>query len=96
VSRLLTDVDRLCNVYVPAWLATPGMGADKVAAFYDDPEKRAADANAAAKAAHRRALTTETSLRWELRRRQHLLRRRMVGWLKQHGRTVATAQASGG
>ena len=96
VSRLLTDVDRLCNVYVAAWLATPGMGADKIAAFYDDPDKRAADANAAAKAAHRRALTTDASLRWTLRRGQHLLRRRMVGWLKQHGRAVATAQVSGG
>ncbi|MGN6548561.1 MAG: FAD-dependent oxidoreductase [Pararhizobium sp.] len=32
VSRLLTDVERLCTVHVPAWLATPGMAADKIAA----------------------------------------------------------------
>jgi hypothetical protein len=32
VSRLLTDVERLCH-HVPQWLASPGMAADKIAAF---------------------------------------------------------------
>ena len=35
------DVQRLCNAYIPAWLATGGMGADKISQFYDDPVKRA-------------------------------------------------------
>lgn len=41
--KVLTDVERLCNVHVPQWLATPGMGLDKIAAFYDDPVKQACD-----------------------------------------------------
>ena len=29
----------------PAWLATPGMGAEKIAQYYDDPQKRRSDAH---------------------------------------------------
>ena len=42
--KVLVDVERLCNVHVPRWLATPGMGEAKISAFYDDPVKRACDA----------------------------------------------------
>jgi flavin-dependent dehydrogenase len=43
ISKCTTDVDRLCNEYIPAWLATPGMGSRKIAAYYRDPVKRAVD-----------------------------------------------------
>src|SRR4029450_6434634 len=43
VSKVFTDVERLCNVHIPRWLASPGMGEDKIAAFYDDPVKQACD-----------------------------------------------------
>lgn len=43
-GKALMDVERLCNVHIPQWLATPGMGAEKITAFYDDPVKRAYDA----------------------------------------------------
>lgn len=43
-GKALMDVERLCNIYIPQWLATPGMSAKKIAAFYDDPVKRAYDA----------------------------------------------------
>ena len=39
--KVLTDVERLCNVYIPQWLRSGGMDAGKIAAFYDDPVKRA-------------------------------------------------------
>lgn len=42
-NKVLCDVERLCSVHVPRWLATPGMGASKIASFYADPEKRATD-----------------------------------------------------
>ena len=38
-DKVFTDVAQLCNVHIPAWLATEGMGVDKIAAFYDDPVK---------------------------------------------------------
>ena len=41
--KALLDVERLCNVHVPGWLATGGMGADKIAQYYDDPHKRRSD-----------------------------------------------------
>jgi 2-polyprenyl-6-methoxyphenol hydroxylase-like FAD-dependent oxidoreductase len=44
-SKALLDVERLCNIYVPTWLATPGMGAEKIRAFYQDPVKRRSDAH---------------------------------------------------
>jgi 2-polyprenyl-6-methoxyphenol hydroxylase-like FAD-dependent oxidoreductase len=62
--KVLVDVERLCNVHIPRWLETPGMSAEKVAAFYDDPVKRACDAFSAAKAIDLRAFSTDPSLRW--------------------------------
>jgi hypothetical protein len=69
-------------VHVPRWLATPGMGAEKIAQFYDDPVKQAADARSASLAHYRRALTIETGLRWTLHRQQVRLRRRLLGWIR--------------
>ena len=42
-SKVFTDVERLCNEYIPHWLASDGMGADKIGAFYADPVKNACD-----------------------------------------------------
>jgi 2-polyprenyl-6-methoxyphenol hydroxylase-like FAD-dependent oxidoreductase len=43
-AKALVDAERLCNVYVPQWLATPGMSVEKIAQFYHDPEKLRSDA----------------------------------------------------
>jgi 2-polyprenyl-6-methoxyphenol hydroxylase-like FAD-dependent oxidoreductase len=83
VSRLLTDVERLCQVYAPAWLATPGMGREKIAAFYEDPVKQAMDARAALMARRRRALTLDSGLAGTARRCLHFERRRLRAWLAQ-------------
>lgn len=42
--KALVDAERLCNRYVPAWLTTPGMGAEKIEQYYADPDKRRCDA----------------------------------------------------
>jgi 2-polyprenyl-6-methoxyphenol hydroxylase-like FAD-dependent oxidoreductase len=44
-AKALLDAERLCNVYVPQWLATHGMSVEKIAQFYNDAEKRQSDAN---------------------------------------------------
>ena len=67
-SKVFTDVERLCNVYIPRWLATEGMGADKIAAFYDDPVKRACDKHSHDKAFNLRAVSIEPGLQWRVRR----------------------------
>ncbi len=62
--KVLVDVERLCNVYIPRWLATPGMGQAKIASFYDDPIKQACDTRAAMKAFELRSFSVETTVRW--------------------------------
>jgi hypothetical protein len=62
------DVQLLCNVHIPQWLATPGMGAAKIAAFYDDPEKQAYDAFCTGKAHALKSLSIDTGLSWVARR----------------------------
>jgi len=66
--KAMMDAERLCHGYIPQWLATPGMGADKIAAFYDDTEKRACDNFCHDKAFGLRAFSTDPSLSWAARR----------------------------
>jgi 2-polyprenyl-6-methoxyphenol hydroxylase-like FAD-dependent oxidoreductase len=80
VTRLLTDIDRLCNVHLPQWFDTPGMKKEKIAQFYADPIKQSVDVLAIQQAGYRRSLTVDASLRWTLQRQHHFLRRRLVGW----------------
>ena len=75
VGRLLVDVERLCTDYVPRWLETAGMGVDKIAQFYSDRDKLAADQHSLQLASFRQALTLNTDMRWNLRRKLHFLRR---------------------
>ena len=67
-NKVFTDVERLCNVHIPEWLASDGMGEDKIARFYDDPEKRACDDHSLAKAYYLRSLSTDEGLSWRTRR----------------------------
>jgi 2-polyprenyl-6-methoxyphenol hydroxylase-like FAD-dependent oxidoreductase len=68
VNKVFTDVERLCNVHVPRWFASPGMGAEKVAAFYDDPVKQACDAESAARAFYARSISIDAGILWQARR----------------------------
>ena len=67
-DKVFTDVERLCNVHIPNWLATDGMGADKIGAFYDDPVKTACDAWATAKAYNFRSVSINNALYWRAQR----------------------------
>jgi len=42
-AKALLDAERLCNVYVPRWLETAGMSVEKIAQYYNDPDKRRSD-----------------------------------------------------
>ena len=78
-DKVFTDAERLCNVHIPQWLATPGMGRDKIAAFYDDPVKTACDDWARQKAFDLRELSTATGLTWQARRWARFLLRSAQG-----------------
>ena len=90
VTRLLTDVERLCLNHAPNWLASQGMGREKIAEFYEDPTKRATDAGALAMARYRRALTVDTSVTGTARRQIHFHRRRIKAWFGQIGTSPRT------
>jgi 2-polyprenyl-6-methoxyphenol hydroxylase-like FAD-dependent oxidoreductase len=62
--KVLVDVERLCNIHVPRWLATPGMNEAKIAAFYDDPVKQACDALSTRKAFSLRSSSIDPALPW--------------------------------
>ncbi|MBN8909667.1 MAG: FAD-dependent monooxygenase, partial [Rhodospirillales bacterium] len=79
ISRLLTDVEQLCTVHLPAWLASPGMAAEKIAGFYADPVKLAADREALQAAEYRRALATAAGAGWAAHRTLLGVRRRIGG-----------------
>lgn len=66
--KAINDAERLCNVHIPRWLATPGMDTDKIATFYNDPVKRECDAFSLAKAYQLRAFSLDPGLPWRLRR----------------------------
>jgi 2-polyprenyl-6-methoxyphenol hydroxylase-like FAD-dependent oxidoreductase len=85
VTRLLTDVDRLCNVLIPQWVETPGMGKEKIKEFYSDPVKRATDIEALRAAGYRRSLTVDRSLLWRFHRQRHFMGRQVFGWFNQAG-----------
>ncbi|QPF82434.1 FAD-dependent monooxygenase [Bradyrhizobium genosp. L] len=67
-DKVFTDVAQLCNVHIPAWLASEGMGLDKIAAFYDDPVKTACDAWSRDKAFNFRKVSIDKGLYWEAQR----------------------------
>lgn len=62
--KALVDVERLCNHHVSRWLATPGMGAEKIATFYDDPVKMESDEKSCNLAYFIKSITLEEGLAW--------------------------------
>ena len=73
LSKIFTDVDVLSSEFVPRWFATPGMGADKIATFYTNAQKRDMDGESLRVALYRRRAATDLSFRWYIHRlRLHL------------------------
>jgi hypothetical protein len=84
-GKVFTDVERLCNVHIPRWFETPGMGVEKIAAFYDDPVRAAYHAHSAHKAFQLRSLTIEPGLKWVVARWMRFGVRLAFGMMRQIG-----------
>ena len=78
ILRTMTDVDRLCNIHVPRWLATPGMPARKIAEFYADDVKTVTDRSAVQASYHAKNITIEPGLKWTLLRFRNNCVRRLL------------------
>src|SRR5256886_1247321 len=84
-DKVFTDVERLCRIHIPAWLATEGMGAEKIASFYDDPVKKACDAWANAKAYNFKSVSIDRGLYWSAQRWARFFVRLASGWKRRLG-----------
>ena len=98
-DKVFTDVAQLCNVHIPAWLATDGMDESKIAAFYDDPVKKACDAWSAAKAHNFRLVSIGSGPYWYAQRWARFLAPLGEGMLRRmralrSGQRKFTAQSS--
>lgn len=80
LTKVLTDVERLCHAYVPGWLRTSGMGTEKTSRFYADSEKVASDQRSLAWAEHRRHSGTDRSLGGWLHRHKSYALVALDGW----------------
>jgi 2-polyprenyl-6-methoxyphenol hydroxylase-like FAD-dependent oxidoreductase len=67
-SKAMVDAERLCNIYVPQWLAQPAITAADIAAFYTDPEKRASDTHSRGVSLFAKRLTLEPGPGWTIYR----------------------------
>jgi 2-polyprenyl-6-methoxyphenol hydroxylase-like FAD-dependent oxidoreductase len=93
IGRILTDVEALSR-FLPSWLATPGMGIEKLAQFYKDPTKRRFDGRAIQDARFRRAICSEADWRWRAYRTQHYYRLRILGTISRAMRRDTPAVGS--
>lgn len=81
-TKVFTDVQRLCSVHIPAWLATNGMSTSKIAAFYDDPVKQACDQACAEKAYSLKSMSIDTGLAGHANRWLRFIVRSAIGQLR--------------
>jgi 2-polyprenyl-6-methoxyphenol hydroxylase-like FAD-dependent oxidoreductase len=88
--KVLTDVERLCNVHVPRWLETLGMDIEKISAFYADPVKTACDRFSFDKAMRLKAFSIDPGVAWRLRRQAKFLAHYGRGKLRQFTRRPST------
>jgi hypothetical protein len=75
LTKIFTDVDVLSS-HCRSWFMTAGMGVEKLAIFFNHPEKCAVDARAIQNAFYRRQAAIGRSLRWRIHRtRLHMAMR---------------------
>jgi 2-polyprenyl-6-methoxyphenol hydroxylase-like FAD-dependent oxidoreductase len=84
-GKAFNDVERLCNVHIPRWFKTDRMGADKIAAFYDDPIKTDYDSYSVEKAYDLRALSLDDALIWRARRWARFIGQLGIGTARRMG-----------
>ena len=78
LTKVFTDVDVLCRECIPAWLATPGMGVNKIMQFYTNARKRQVDSHSLGSAITMRRTALDHSLRFRIFRARLYLSR----WLE--------------
>lgn len=88
-GKVFMDVERLCNSYIPHWLASDGMNADKISQFYDDAQKCANDTQSFREAFDLRSMSIDTGMMWHARRWIRFTARLGLGLLRHLRETMA-------
>ena len=86
IQKVFTDVEQLTKYHIPAWFGSPGMGADKIGSYYDDPVKLECDARGLAASRYARSLATSPGIRWVARRLRNQVARRGLHAVQDAGR----------
>lgn len=81
-SKVFTDVERLCSVYIPEWLKSEGMSDAKIATFYRDPVKLACDVASREKAYQLKSISIDDGLIWRLHRWARFAARATAGFVR--------------
>ena len=93
-GKVFNDVERLCNIHIPNWLGSPGMAADKVAQFYDDPVKCGFDNFSTSFAYQLRSMSIDEDFTWRLRRNLQFVIRAAIGAARQLGMIAVADQVA--
>ncbi len=93
LSKVLTDVDCLVS-HLPTWFASPGMAADKIASFYNDPRKVASDRHSLEMGLRMRKTAIDPSLRWQLQRTARHIKKGVQAWHPRFNPNTHLARAS--
>ena len=93
-GKVFNDVERLCNIHIPNWLATPGMPADKIEQFYNDPVKCDYDAASSSFAYQLRSISIDDGFNWRLQRYLRFIVRAMIGTARQLGMIAVADQVA--
>ena len=75
VVKALNDTELLCGEFIPRWLSTPGMGAEKISQFYNCPQKQKCDRETLKVSIVARRTAVDRGLHWRVRRTARLLKR---------------------
>ncbi len=90
IQKVFTDVEQLTRHHIPAWFGSPGMGADKIGTYYDDPIKLECDARGLAASRYARSLATSPGVRWVARRLRNRVARRGLHAVQDAGRLFSS------
>jgi 2-polyprenyl-6-methoxyphenol hydroxylase-like FAD-dependent oxidoreductase len=93
-TKVFNDIQLLGNRYIPQWLASDGMAANKIAGFYSDPEKVACEEACVAKAYHLRSLSIDDGLSWRMQRWARFAVRLSDGISRSIRRQISTGETS--
>ena len=96
VTKILNDVERLCDIHIPRWFSTPGMTGRKISEFYDDRLKTSVDSRCIGRASALRRVSIGTGPYWQAFRLLRYAVRSSKGRMRRMASTFTSSSRSVG